>query len=130
MGDFGGHLLPEGTHKWGFNVKFGRILCFSVKFGGILSFDKKFGGIWGYFGWAPPKIGKFLGYIFWEIGVNIFGSIQDGHLCQQVLPKTLASQETLSALNRSILRDEETADLTVRCGEKTFRVHRSFLCSR
>ena len=77
-------MLPEGTHKWGFNVKFGRILCFSVKFGGILSFDKKFGGIWGYFCWAPPKIGKFLGNIFREIGVNIFGSI-DGKIISDSL---------------------------------------------
>ena len=46
------------------------------------------------------------------------------------LPRTMTSQETLSALNKDILGDEETADLTLRCGDKTFRVHKSFLCSR
>ena len=46
------------------------------------------------------------------------------------IPKTLTSQETLSAVNKAIMEDQETADLTLRCREETFRVHKNFLCSR
>ena len=46
------------------------------------------------------------------------------------VPKSLRSQETLPAVNKSIMLDEATADLTVRCDTKTFRVHKTFLCSR
>ena len=46
------------------------------------------------------------------------------------IPKTLTSQETLSAVTKAIMEDQETADLTLRCGEETFMVHKSFLCSR
>ena len=46
------------------------------------------------------------------------------------VPKSLRSQETLPAITKSIMLDEETADLTLRCDTKTFRVHKSFLCSR
>ena len=46
------------------------------------------------------------------------------------IPKALASQETLSANIKAIMEDKETADLTLRCGDQTFRVHKSFLCSR
>ena len=46
------------------------------------------------------------------------------------VPKSLRSQETLPAVTKSIMLDEATADLTVRCDTKTFRVHKTFLCSR
>ena len=46
------------------------------------------------------------------------------------VPKSLGSQETLPAMAKSIMLDSETADLTLRCDTKTFRVHKSFLCSR
>ena len=46
------------------------------------------------------------------------------------IPKTLTSQETLSAVNKAIMEDQETADLTLRCEDQSFRVHKNFLCSR
>ena len=46
------------------------------------------------------------------------------------IPKTLTSQETLSAVTKAIMEDKETADMTLRCGVETFRVHKTFLCSR
>ena len=46
------------------------------------------------------------------------------------VPKSLRSQETLPAITKSIMLDEATTDLTLRCDTKTFRVHKSFLCSR
>ena len=46
------------------------------------------------------------------------------------LPKSLGSEATVSAVNKDIMLDEDTADFTIRCGTKSFRVHKNFLCSR
>ena len=46
------------------------------------------------------------------------------------LPKSLRSEETIPRVNRAIMNDVETADFSMRCANKTFRVHKSFLCSR
>ena len=46
------------------------------------------------------------------------------------VPKSLDSQETLPAMAKSIMLDSETADLTLRCDTKSFRVHKAFLCYR
>jgi len=46
------------------------------------------------------------------------------------IPKDLTSQETLPSLNKAIMKDESTADLTVICQSKTFRVHKNFLCAK
>ena len=46
------------------------------------------------------------------------------------VPKSLGSQETLPAMAKSIMLDSETADLTLRCDTKSFRVHKTFLCYR
>ena len=74
FGDFGGHLHPEVTNKWGFNVKFGRILCFNVKFGGILSFNEKFGRNLGLFMLGPPKNWPNFGGYFYEKWGKLFGA--------------------------------------------------------
>ena len=46
------------------------------------------------------------------------------------LPESLRSETSTSALNKAIMLDEATADFTVRCETKSFKVHKSFLCSR
>ena len=46
------------------------------------------------------------------------------------LPESLRSETSTSALNKAIMLDESTADFTVRCETKSFKVHKSFLCSR
>ena len=46
------------------------------------------------------------------------------------VPESLDSQETLPAMAKSIMLDSETADLTLRCDTKSFRVHKTFLCYR
>ena len=46
------------------------------------------------------------------------------------LPKSLSSQETIPRVNKAIMADVETADFTMRCPTKTFRVHKTFLCAR
>ena len=46
------------------------------------------------------------------------------------LPESLRSETSTSALNKAIMLDESTADFTVSCETKSFKVHKSFLCSR
>ena len=46
------------------------------------------------------------------------------------VPRSLGSEATISAVNKAIMLDESTADFTVRCETKEFKVHKSFLCSR
>ena len=46
------------------------------------------------------------------------------------LPRSLGSEATISAVNKAIMLDESTADFTVRCETKEFKVHKSFLCTR
>ena len=46
------------------------------------------------------------------------------------VPKSLGSEVTIPALTKAIMLDEDTADFTVRCEAKEFKVHKSFLCSR
>ena len=46
------------------------------------------------------------------------------------LPKSLGSEVTIPALTKAIMLDEDTADFTVRCEAKEFKVHKNFLCSR
>ena len=40
------------------------------------------------------------------------------------------TQDTSTALGKTILDDDETADFTIRCKTKSFRVHRNILCAR
>ena len=47
-----------------------------------------------------------------------------------VLPKSLSSLVTVPRVNHAIMKDVETADFTMRCPTKTFRVHKNFLCAR
>ena len=46
------------------------------------------------------------------------------------IPESLRSEASTSALTKSIMQDEDTADFTVSCETKTFKVHKNFLCSR
>ena len=46
------------------------------------------------------------------------------------VPKSLGSEATVPALNKAIMLDVDTADFTVRCQTKSFKVHKNFLCSR
>ena len=46
------------------------------------------------------------------------------------LTKSLRSEATISVVNKAIMLDKETADFTVSCESKSFKVHKSFLCSR
>ena len=46
------------------------------------------------------------------------------------VPKSLGSEVTIPALTKAIMQDEDTADFTVRCDTREFKVHKSFLCSR
>ena len=39
-------------------------------------------------------------------------------------------QETFSSFGKMILEDDDTADFTIRCETKEFRVHRNILCAR
>ena len=42
-----------------------------------------------------------------------------------------SSQEnSFSSLGKTILDDNETADFTIRCDTKSFRVHKTILCAR
>ena len=48
-----------------------------------------------------------------------------------LLPKSLRSENTLSSLNKAIMKDTSTADLTIRAdSSNTFRVHKCFICAR
>ena len=48
-----------------------------------------------------------------------------------LLPKSLRSENTLSSLNKAIMKDTSTADLTIRADSSTtFRVHKNFFCAR
>merc|ERR1739844_620790 len=48
-----------------------------------------------------------------------------------LLPKSLRSENTLSSLNKAIMKDTSTADLTIRADSSTtFRVHKNFICAR
>ena len=46
------------------------------------------------------------------------------------VPKSLGKEVIISALNKAIMQDEDTADFTVRCETREFKVHKNFLCSR
>ena len=46
------------------------------------------------------------------------------------MPVSLRSEATITAVNKTIMLDEDTADFTVRCETKEFKVHKNFLCSR
>ena len=46
------------------------------------------------------------------------------------VPKSLGCEATILAVNKTIMQDEETADFSVRCQTKSFKVHKNFLCSR
>ena len=46
------------------------------------------------------------------------------------VPKSLGSDVTIPAKAKAIMLDEETADFTVRCQTREFKVHKAFLCSR
>ena len=46
------------------------------------------------------------------------------------VPKSLGSEATIPALTKAIMLDEKTADFTVRCDTREFKVHKNFLCSR
>ena len=46
------------------------------------------------------------------------------------MPKSLESEATISALNKAIMLDQDTADFTILCKTKEFKVHKNFLCSR
>ena len=41
-----------------------------------------------------------------------------------------SNQETFSTLGKTILEDDATADFSIRCDAKEFRVHRNILCAR
>ena len=45
-------------------------------------------------------------------------------------PVSLGCEATITAVNKAIMLDEDTADFTVRCETREFKVHKSFLCSR
>ena len=47
----------------------------------------------------------------------------------KIIPEP-SSKETLSTFGKTILEDDETADFTVRCATKEFRVHKTILCAR
>ena len=42
----------------------------------------------------------------------------------------LSSPQTFSSFGKTILEDESTADFTIRCETKSFRVHKTVLCAR
>ena len=44
------------------------------------------------------------------------------------IPKALTVQESLPAFNKAIMKDDSTADLTIKCGSKTFWAHKNFMC--
>ena len=46
------------------------------------------------------------------------------------VPKSLGSEATVSSVNKAIMLDEDTADFTVQCETREFKVHKSFLCSK
>ena len=46
------------------------------------------------------------------------------------VPRSLRSEVTILAATKAIMLDEDTADFTVRCQTKEFKVHKNFLCSR
>ena len=73
----------------------------------------------------------------WEdvvVSLEIVFSLQHPGLLltshSEKIPKTLTSQETISAVTEAIMEDKKTADMTLRCGAETFRVHKTFLGSR
>ena len=45
------------------------------------------------------------------------------------IPKSLLSQETLRVVGAAMMEDAATADLTIKCGDEIFRVHKVVLCS-
>ena len=46
------------------------------------------------------------------------------------MPKSLGSEATITAVNKAIMLDEDTADFTVCCENEELKVHKNFLCSR
>ena len=44
--------------------------------------------------------------------------------------KLILEPETYSRYGKTIMEDDETADFTIRCPTKEFRVHRAVLCAR
>ena len=46
------------------------------------------------------------------------------------VPKSLGSEITIPAKAKAIMQDVDTADFTVRCKTREFKVHKNFLCSR
>ena len=56
---------------------------------------------------------------------------QEPHSSREVkMLEYLSAQETQPAFNKAIMQDDTTSDLTIECGDKIFRVHKAFLCSR
>jgi len=45
------------------------------------------------------------------------------------VPVSLSPDYAVTSINRPIMMDEDTADFSLRCQTKTFRVHRNFLCN-
>ena len=46
------------------------------------------------------------------------------------IPESLRVRESLSRIVRTIMKDDSTADLTIKCGSKTFWAHKNFMCGR
>ena len=46
------------------------------------------------------------------------------------MSESQGSAVTIPALTKAIMVDEDTADFTIRCEDKEFKVHKNFLCSR
>ena len=78
--------------------------------------------------WEKKKIDLKLKFTLYR--PRVIRRIEAGDEVLLCLPQNWKSQLSLPDLNRSIMRDERTANLTLLCQEKTFKVHKAFFCSR
>ena len=83
----------------------------------------------GSFSYTPTGDKKITVEVKWTIflqqPVSVFQLQQEDKI-----PKSVLSQESRSVVGAAMMADSATADLTIKCGNEIFRVHKVILCSR
>ena len=73
---------------------------------------------------------EFGSYGFFSLEISI--TVHDDTSAPELIPIpiSLKPEAVISCVNEVIMKDESTADFSLKCDTKTFRVHKSFLCAR